>query len=637
MAATAQAEHDSSVRPPRALPSGGAFALALAALGVVFGDLGTSPLYTISNCFSTAHAAPTLENALGIVSLLLWALAIVVCLKYVGVLMRIDHDGEGGILALLGLAMPPRPFSGAVRGTWLTAVVVAGAAMLLGDGIITPAISVISAIEGLEVWTPHAGPFVVPLSVAILLGLFALQSRGTQTVGRLFGPAMIVWFVAIAATGIAAIARAPVVLWALDPRHAIHFVTHHGIFGFLVFGAIVLGMTGVEALYADMSHFGRAPIARAWFALVFPSLVLNYVGQAATIVRDPRALAQPFFAMVPAPLVVPLVLLATVATVIASQALISGAFTLVSQAINLGLWPRLSVRHTSAAQRGQVFLPAINLALAAACIVLVITFRSSAALAGAYGLAVSATMLATSIAFGYVALVVRRWPRYLVYPLVALFVLIDGTFVTASLQKLPDGAWIPLAISAVIGIAAWTWLRGRRQIARALASLGVPVAAFLANRRHPERPGTMVFLTPDPGSIPLIGERHQWIRDRAAGERIVLLTISWAARPFVDESERVVIEHPSERVAIVRALFGYMESPTLAAIVGHCRKLGLALDADDASFLSPSVMLTRAAHGAMPAWQRALFDFLYRNGVPLPDQLAIPPDRRVELGVEVGI
>ncbi len=613
--------------------------LAVAALGVVFGDIGTSPLYTIKICFATAQVAPTLQNVLGILSLLLWALAFVVCVKYVGNLMRVDHDGEGGILALLALASPPKSFGMPLRVSWLTIVVVAGAAMLFGDGIITPAISVISAVEGVGVVTKAAQPFIVPVSVGILVALFLIQSRGTEKVGRVFGPVMVLWFVAIGITGAIAIVHVPQVLFALDPRHAVWFVTHHGVFGFLIFGAIVLAMTGVEALYADMSHFGRAPIATAWFVLVFPMLILNYLGQGAILLADRSAFDSPFFALAPGPFLIPMVVLATLATVIASQALISGAFTLTEQAINLNLWPRMTVLHTSSSHEGQVYVPAVNAVLGISCITLVITFKSSDSLAAAFGLAVSATMLATSIAFYEVITKVLKWKLAVAVPLVTSFVLIDGTFFLAGLPKIPQGAWVPLAISVVFMMTALTWLEGRRCISKALLDLQMPLDQYLreATPSEGEAKGTMVFLTGDQHGVPFLGGKHHWIRARADEERVVLLTLIRAARPYVPEAERVKIERVSERLSLVMASFGYMERPSIDPIQQACGGAGLHMDSDDTSFFYADPKLIRAPENPLPTWQRRYFAALARNARPLPDDLGIRPERRVELGVEVAI
>jgi len=613
--------------------------IAVAALGVVFGDIGTSPLYTLKTCFLTANVGPQLENVLGIVSLLLWALILVVCLKYIGVLMRVDHDGEGGILALLALASHPRIANIPAKANWLTWVVVVGAAMLFGDGIITPAISVISAVEGVGVVTKAAQPFIVPLAVAILAGLFFIQSHGTERVGRIFGPIMALWFVVIAVTGAVAVAGAPQVLGALDPRHALAFTTRHGVFGFLVFGAIVLAVTGVEALYADLSHFGRKPIALAWYALVLPALALNYLGQGARLLTLKSAFDSPFYALAPGWLLVPMVVLATIATVIASQALISGAFTLTEQAINLSLWPRLTVRHTSRRNKGQVFVPAVNWLLAIACIALVLAFRSSDRLAAAYGLAVSTTMLATSIAFYYVVAHRLRWKPALTIPLVALFMLIDGTFVAASLPKFFAGAWVPFAISAVFSITALTWLEGRRCVAKSLMNLSMPLEQYQKEARpSPAEPvGTMVFLTGDPGGIPFIGSKHHWIRARADEERVVLLTLQRVSHPYVAGSRRVSITAISPRLSVVKAAFGYMERPYIRPILDACGALGLHIDSEETSFFYADPKIVKAESNALPGFIRRYFEVLTRNARPLPDDLEIRPERRVELGVEVSI
>jgi KUP system potassium uptake protein len=614
-------------------------ALALAALGVVFGDIGTSPLYTMKTCFTTAHVEPTIENVLGILSLLLWLLVFVVCVKYVGTLMRVDHEGEGGILALLALASPARSFGVPLKISWLAVVAVAGAAMLFGDGIITPAISVISAVEGVGVATTAAQPFIVPVSVAILFGLFLIQSRGTEKVGRIFGPVMVLWFIAIGIAGLGAIVRAPRILFALDPRHALTFITHHGVFGFSVFGGVVLAMTGVEALYADMSHFGRAPIALAWYVLVFPTLILSYLGQGAILLVDPRSFDSPFFALAPGPFLIPLVILATLATVIASQALISGAFTLTEQAINLNLWPRMTVLHTSSGQRGQVYVPAVNAALGIACIALVVSFRSSDRLAAAYGLAVSATMLATSIVFFVVIDKVLRWKRIVSIPLVGSFMVVDGTFFLAGLPKIPDGAWVPLVIGVAFVVTALTWLQGRGFVSRKLIELQVPVERFRREVRENggETQGTMVFLTGDQHGVPFVGGRQSWVRARADEAHVVLLTLVRAARPYETESQRVKIERPSPRLTLVTASFGYMERPRMQPIFAACTTLGLRLDSDDTSFFYADPKLTRADDRPMPTWQRRYFEFLLRNARPLPDDLGIYPERLVELGVGVPI
>ncbi len=615
------------------LPAG----LALAALGVVFGDIGTSPLYTLKTCFDSANAAPTVENALGIVSLLVWALFFVVCVKYVTVLMRIDHEGEGGILALLALAEPPKILGAKSKASWLVWVVVIGGAMLIGDGMITPAISVISAVEGIGVATSAAQPFIVPISAGVLIALFSIQWRGTQSVGGIFGPVMILWFLAIGLSGLVAIVAHPAIVAALDPRHALGFAFHHGIFGFLVFGAVVLCVTGAEALYADMSHFGRKPIALAWYAIVLPALLLNYLGQGAMVIGNPKALESPFYALTTGWTLWPMVVLATAATVIASQSLISGAFTLSEQAIALNLSPRLAVLHTSRDQRGQVYVPVINMALGFACLALVLAFRSSDRLAAAYGLAVACTMMATDVAFFVVATRVFKWRKRLATPLVALFLLVDGTFVVAGLPKFFDGAWIPLAISALVMAIAITWLEGRRGVAKVLADQQMPVATFLAQYPALKQPaeGTMVLLTGDPEGVPFV-QHHRWIVPRLDRERVALLTVVTAGRPYVGEHERVAIDRPCDRFARISATFGYMERPRLKPILAACKIRDFDIDSDTTTFIYADPVILRKVNG-LPRWQRRLFGFLHRLSKPLAEELRIKPERRVELGLEVDV
>lgn len=610
--------------------------LALAALGVVFGDIGTSPLYTLKSCFdmSGAHATRPID-VLGIVSLLVWALFIVVCLKYVTFIMRIDHDGEGGILALLARAIPPSLDGAPVHFGLITVVVIVGAAMLLGDGAITPAISVISAIEGLDVASPVAHPYLVPIAIVILAALFALQSRGTGKVGVIFGPAMVVWFLAIGIAGIAGIASHPAILAALDPRHAAVFMFTHGRGGFFVLGGTVLAVTGVEALYADMSHFGRRPIVVAWYGLVFPSLVLCYVGESARILERPALLTNPFYALTPGWTLYPAIVIATIATVIASQALISGAFTLAEQAIALGLWPRLRVRHTSPDVRGQVFVPAVNAALAIGCILLVIAFKSSDRLAAAFGLAVSCTMLSTSIAYYVVIRRVLHWPAVRAIPLLVAFVIIDGSFVFGGLPKFVEGGWVPFAVATTLSFASIVWLRGRRRVVAAINAQSTPLAEVIDKFGAPLPPGApaMVFLTPDENRIPFIA-KQRWVRDRAHEEHVVLLKLQPGANPTVPENQRVRIDRVASSLTRIVATFGYMETPRIAPVIAAARAQGLDLDRDDTSFFyaDPKVEDPKGGDGS---FAQRVFVMLLRSARPLPDDLGIPAERRTELSVNV--
>jgi KUP system potassium uptake protein len=611
--------------------------LTVAALGVVFGDIGTSPLYTLKACMDFGGGKPVLEDVLGICSLLIWTLVLVVCLKYAAFIMRVDHDGEGGILALLALGSRTNGNGGLAKAGALTIVVVVGASMLFGDGLITPAISVISAIEGIDEVSKAAHPYIVPLAVLILIALFGFQARGTEKVGRLFGPVMIAWFAALAVAGAIAIASHPAVLWALSPLHAVRFMTHHGSGGFFVLGGVVLAVTGVEALYADLSHFGRRPIVRAWYLVVFPALVLAYLGQGARIIVDPHNLDNALYALTPGGWLIPMVVLATAATVIASQALISGAFTLAEQAIALGLAPRMEVRHTSRRMYGEVYVPALNYALAVGCIILVVTFRSSDRLAAAYGLAVSVTMLTTSIAYYTVVRRALHWPQIRALPLLLAFVAIDGSFVIAGLPKLLDGGWLPIAISVVLTTVALTWLEGRRRLRQALIAQQTPVAEALKMLPSDGEPaGTMVFLTADPTGIPFLAH-HRWVRARAREERIILLHLEPTRKPYLHDTNRVTIEHLSPRLIRVDGRFGYMEPPRIAPIVRACAAQGLLLNDAEMSFFYADPKIEHVAHGAMQRWQRVLFAFLQRNSRPLPDDLHIPAERRVELGLTVRI
>jgi KUP system potassium uptake protein len=611
--------------------------LTVAALGVVFGDIGTSPLYTLKVCLGLASSTGGFEDVLGICSLLFWALVVVVCIKYATFILRVDHEGEGGILALLALASPPREFGTTIKTSVLTVIVIVGGSMLMGDGLITPAISVLSAVEGLRVASPTFVPYVVPISLATIVGLFALQRSGTQSVGSLFGPVMLVWFIVIGALGGIAIASHPEVLRGLDPRYAAHFMLHRGVAGLTILGGVVLAVTGVEAMYADLSHFGRGPIVTGWYTLVFPALVLNYFGQGANVLANPSTIVNPFYSLAPSWALIPMVVLATAATVIASQALISGTFTLVEQAIALNLAPRVVVQHTSQLYKGQVYVPSVNLLLAFGCALLVAAFQSSDRLASAYGLAVTITMLCTSLTFYVVVSRVLGWNRYASLALLAAFVTVDGSFLLASLPKLLYGGWIPLGISGTLVLMSLTWLEGRRALAKALADQQIPLEEVL--EKLPSgmgEQGTMVFLTPDPRGVPFLA-RHRWIRDRAAEERIVVMNISRAATPYLGEGERVTVERFSLRLIRVVARFGYMEAPRIDPILRSCAASGLDLDRDDTSFFYADPKIEPLARGGMPAWRRDLFATLQRNARPLPDDLRITAERRIELGVTVAL
>ncbi|MEO7039116.1 MAG: KUP/HAK/KT family potassium transporter, partial [Candidatus Elarobacter sp.] len=459
-----------STEPGPATEHAGTAPLAVAALGVVFGDIGTSPLYAYKQCFGTGHGfAPTPGHVLGILSLITWALILVVCLKYASVVLRADNDGEGGTLALLAQLRPSSRIGIPAAVTPIALLLLFAAGMVFGDGVITPAISVLSAVEGLGVATSAAHPFIVPITIAVLIGLFAVQSRGTGAIGKVFGPVMIVWFVSLAVAGATMIVREPRVLLALNPGYAIGFLVENRLPGLLVFGAVVLCVTGVEAMYADLAHFGRRPIWLAWYGVVFPCLLLNYYGQGALTLLHPATLQNPFYSLIPGWGLIPMVVLATVATVIASQALISGAFSLTQQAVQLGYLPRLRIVHTSRKLEGQIYMPFVTAALAIACIALVLVFRSSDRLGSAYGLAVTVTMLVDSLVIGVVIRNRFKWPLVATVPLVGLFVLVDGTFLMGNLPKLLEGGYIPVVIAIVVFTIFTTWVAGRRRLAMAMA------------------------------------------------------------------------------------------------------------------------------------------------------------------------
>ena len=611
----------------------------MAALGVVFGDIGTSPLYAFKLCFSGDFpAAVTPANVFGILSLIFWALLIVVCIKYVTFMLRADHDGQGGTLALLALLLPARRNALPFGLSTLALFVLFGSAMLYGDGAITPAISVISAVEGLDVWTAAAHPFIVPISVVVLLLLFGLQSRGTSRIGKLFGPVMVVWFSTIAVSGIFGIVRHPSVYQAVNPYYAFVFFAHNGWRSLLIFGAVVLCVTGVEALYADLAHFGRRPITLAWYGLVLPALVLNYFGQGAITLADPRAIAAPFFALVPRSALIPVVLLATAATVIASQALISGIYSLTQQASQLGYAPRFRIVHTSRHYAGQIFMPTITAMLGIVCILLVVGFRSSDALGGAYGLAVTITMLATTVTFFFVLRNVWHWSRWRAGALIALFLLWDLPFLAGNLSKVASGGWMPLLMASVLFVLFVTWNRGRRRMMLSLSEQTMPVDQFLRGVKDPTHgSGTAFFLAPDTEGIPFMLQ-HRWLREHIIFDTIVLLTIVNASRPYVHSDNRLEIEQVAPRLLRVKALYGFMQRADINDILHQLRKRRPESDFKNPTYYlaSPKITADAGRHG-LPSWQRALFRWMARNARPLTDSLGLPPNSTVEFGVEVKI
>lgn len=610
--------------------------LALAALGIVFGDIGTSPLYTLSVCFSTTKAPVNPENVIGIVSALIWTLILVVCLKYMTI-MRVDNNGEGGILALLAKALP-MPKKGVAIGISSVLVIgIVGAAALLGDGIITPAISVLSAVEGLSVISPDAVKWEAAIAAGILVGLFLVQKRGTASVGSLFGPIMAVWFATIAVAGGARIGANIAILRALNPMRAITFMTHHGVLGFLLLGATILCVTGVEALYADMSHFGRKPIVKVWGAIVLPALLLCYLGQGATLLGNPKAIDNIFFALVPAWGVIPMVVLATAATIIASQALISGAFTLVEQGVALGLFPRVRVIHTSDKNSGQIYVPSVNIVLAIGCIALVAIFKNSNALAAAYGLAVALTMATTTILYFTVIRNILGWNPIFCWTALVGFLGMDLAFIGASLTKIPEGGWFPLLVAALVSASALNWYDGRRRMALGLNEGMEPIEDFLVEMRA-SKPhaieGTAVFLTANADGIPYIMRSH-WAHAQVMHERIILLTLLPIRVPYVKDDERVSAECLHENLLRVTAKFGFMETPTLKAICECSHGVGIDLENEDTFFVAASPQISCSEQSNMSSARRWLFEIMLKLARPLPKDLGIPPHRLVQFGVDV--
>jgi KUP system potassium uptake protein len=616
--------------------------LTLTALGVVYGDIGTSPLYAIRECFFGSHSVPpTHDNVLGVLSLIIYALVLVISIKYVWLVMRADNQGEGGILALTALVPGRRGQRGistrlAVGRPVLIALGIFGTALLYGDGMITPAISVLGAIEGLEVVTPLFSPYVVPITVVILVALFAIQKFGTHRVGGLFGPVVIVWFITIATLGVVWVWRAPSVLGAFDPRHALHFFGANGFTGFAVLGAVFLVVTGGEALYADMGHFGRHPIRLAWFALVLPSLVVNYLGQGALLLVNPTV-EHPFFLLAPSWALLPVVGIATAAAIIASQALISGAFSITRQAIQLGLAPRLDVEHTSAREIGQIYVPQVNWALMIATVVIVIGFRSSGAVAAAYGIAVTLTMIITVLLLYTVMTERWQWPKSAALAMMLLFLTIDGAFFGANLLKVAQGGWVTLAVALILFTLMTTWKTGRRLVAERLTARAIPLEEFMATVEsvQPVRVrGTAVFMTAQPsGTPPALA--HNLRHNKVLHEHVVILTVATAQVPHVAREERVSLQPLGNHLFNVRVQYGFMEDPNVPDALLQARELGLPFDIEDVTyFLGRETILVTRKKG-MAIWRERLFVLMARNAVRATAFFRLPPERVVELGVQV--
>jgi KUP system potassium uptake protein len=616
-------------------------ALALLALGIVYGDIGTSPLYAVKETFNPQHGIPlTADNILGGLSSIFWALMVVVTLKYVTLVLRANNRGEGGIMALLALAsasIGSRPRLGAV----LLAIGVFGASLFYGDAVLTPAISVLSAVEGLEVGTEVFKPYIVPIATGVLIGLFLIQKHGTGVVGMLFGPVCALWFVALAASGIWNIQKNPEILGALNPLHAIRFATAHGYASFVVLGSVLLAITGAETLYADMGHFGRRAIRVAWFSIVAPALVLNYFGQGALLIADPKALENPFYFSFPQWALYPMVALATAATVIASQATISGAYSMTQQAIQLGYLPRMPVLHTSSKTMGQIYVPAVNWILLAAVAAAVIGFGTSSRLASAYGVAVMGTMLVTTFLTFFVIRHGWGYPLWLCLLATGFFMVIDATFFAAAMHKVLEGGWFPLLLGAAIFSIMVTWRRGRTALLERLRMSSVPLSAFLDSLflSPPQRvPGTAVFLTSTPDATPH-ALLHSLKHYKVLHERNVFLTVEFRDVPWVPFEDRVQCETLGHECWRVIVRYGFMNQPDVGAALEQCGPAGLQLDPQEVSyFLSREKIVPSAGAKSMLArWGDRIFSAMARNAGSVTDFFNIPTNRVVELGTRVEI
>jgi KUP system potassium uptake protein len=613
--------------------------LALGAIGVVFGDIGTSPLYTMKETLGTHGMTPTPGAVLGVLSLIFWSLIIVVSLKYVTFVMRADNKGEGGIMALMALAQ--RSMSGSARARWILGLIgIFGAALFYGDGVITPAISVLGAVEGLEVAAPSLGRFVVIIALVILAGMFALQRHGTDAVGKAFAPVMIVWFVVLAVLGVNQIVQHPQVLWALSPLYAVRFFISHGYASFIALGGVVLSLTGAEALYADMGHFGKKPIRRAWFLFVLPALLLNYFGQGVLLLKNPAAIESPFYLLVPGTLLYPMIALATAAAVIASQAVISGAFSMTREAMSLGYSMRMPVVHTSREMSGQIFVPWVNRMLMVLVFGAVLGFRSSDNLGAAYGIAVTGTMTMTTL----LALVVARrhwhWNWVVLIPVGILLMTLDLAFFGANALKIAHGGWFPLVLGVWIFIVMTTWRRGRELVIREIKQSGLALEPFIENiSEHPPLrvPGTAVFLTANQNAVPH-ALLHNLKHNKVLHERNVLLTVETLETPTADPGERIEITELGGDFYGLSLRFGFAEDPNIPKALSKCSKMGLPFDMMDTTFfLSRETIVADARRPGMALWRDKLFAFMARNALPATAFFQIPGNRLIELGAQVEI
>jgi len=619
----------------RQTPQGKLPALAMSALGIVFGDIGTSPLYTFKTVLGTAEVPSDAATILGALSLVLWTLFIITTVKYVSFAMRVDNDGEGGILALmalLGVKTQNRPA--------IVAVGLFGAALIYGDGAITPAISVLSALEGLNMVTSELQPYVVPAAVAILVVLFAIQSQGTAAIGRFFGPVMLIWFAVMAVMGIWGIVQHPAILAALNPAYGLSYLFSHGFTGFLVLGAVFLCVTGAEALYADMGHFGRRPITLAWFAVVFPSLILNYAGQAALVLEGAPTDGNIFYRLCPQPLLIPLIVLATVATIIASQSIITGAFSMTRQAIQLGWLPRLMIKQTSSEGYGQIYVGAVNWLLMIVTVGLTVTFGKSDNLAAAYGIAVSATMLMTSALLFIAMREIWGWSMLAAGAVAACFLIVDSAFFLANLIKVAEGGYVPLILAISVYGVMWIWHRGAAAISMRMHEALIPIAGFMADlaaRNIPRVPGTAVFLTRTERDTPPVMVWH--VRhNRALHEHIFVLRVEIQSVPWVSASRRLTIEEVAPNFWRAEARFGFMERPHIPELLAASKSLGCTVDLKDVTYyVGHETVISREDGLGLPTWQERFFAVMERNAAHVSDFFSLPNDQVVEIGRQIAI
>jgi KUP system potassium uptake protein len=614
-------------------------ALLMGALGVVFGDIGTSPLYAVRESLHAIHQGVSPTIIYGIMSLITWSLIIVISLKYLAFVMRADNQGEGGILALLALASPRKVYRSGSPFRFIVPIGVFGAALLYGDGIITPAISVLSAVEGLKIVTPNFSPYIIPLTLGILTVLFFVQKQGTQKIGAVFGPIMLIWFASIGILGLVSIWETPEILNSMNPYYAFNFIIESPTIAFVVLGSVFLVVTGGEALYTDMGHFGRKPIRRAWILFVFPGLLLNYLGQGALLIRNPEAIENPFFKMCPEQLLIPLVALSTIATVIASQALISGVFSLTRQAMQLGYLPRIQIVHTSKDEIGQIYIPFINWTLYILVVLLVIGFQTSSNMAAAYGIAVTGTMVITTLLAYFVTRKRWGWSQPLALLVATPLLIIDLTFFSSNLLKLTDGGWFPLMVGLIFYTFMSTWRRGRYLLAQRMRELSQPIDVFIAHvkKEKPQTvPGIALFMTSDPeGAPPALV--HNLRHNRILHKDIVLVTIQTKDVPNISPDERVRVDHLTDNLYRIVAFYGFMEAPTIQEILNGAASKGYDFAINEITFFLGRETILPSARPGMPIWRESIFAFMSRNAERATAFFKIPPDQVIEVGLQIEI